>query len=208
MKKLLFISVMLFSLISNSQELNETKNGYTKVVEVELSKKEIHQKVNEWIAINYKSAKDVIQLNTEEKIITKGNFLVTFNVSKYITTYSINNSLTFSIREKKFKIDLIPNGMSYNGSIVGGAETLEQFLKPFENIDTFTEYQLNAAYKIFLGMGYSEKKSKKEAEKLRSTTKDTYDDYLKNLPTWNEEIKLTFQSIEDFVNKKSSDEDW
>tara|TARA_R110002153_G_scaffold28318_1_gene87544 strand:- start:33 stop:656 length:624 start_codon:yes stop_codon:yes gene_type:complete len=207
MKKLLFMSVMLFTLIVYSQGLNKTKNGYTKVVEVELSKKEIHQKVNEWIAINYKSAKDVIQLNTEDKIIAKGNFSLALNVSKYIFNYSINNSLTFSIREKKFKIDLIPNSMSYNGSEVG-AESFKQFLEPFESIDTFTEYQLKAAYKIYLGMGYSEKKSKKKAEKLRSTTKDTYDDYLKNLPNWNEEIKLTFQSIEDFVNKKGSDDDW
>ncbi len=57
-------------------------------------------------------------------------------------------------------------------------------------------------------MGYSEKKSKREAEKLRSTTKDAYNDYLKNLPTWNDEIKLMYKSIEDYVNKKGSDDDW
>ena len=207
MKKLLFMSVMLFTLIVYSQGLNKTKNGYTKVVEVELSKKEIHQKVNEWIAINYKSAKDVIQLNTEDKIIAKGNFSLPLNVSKYVFNYSINNSLTFSIREKKFKIDLIPNSMSYNGSEVG-AESFKQFLEPFESIDTFTEYQLKAAYKIYLGMGYSEKKSKKNVKKYSSTIKDNYKDYLNNLPIWNEQIKLTFKSIEDYVNKKSSDDDW
>ena len=155
MKKLLFMSVMLFTLISYSQMLNKEKNGYTKVINTELSKKEIYQKLNEWIATNYKSAKDVIQLNTEEKIITKGNFSVTFNVSKYVFIYSINNSLTFSIREKKFKIDLIPNSMSYNGSEVGGIEAIRQYFEPFENIDTFTEYSLDAMYKGFLGMGYS-----------------------------------------------------
>jgi len=208
MKKLLFLSVMLFTLMGYSQGLNKTKNGYTKVVNTELSKKEIYQKLNEWIATNYKSAKDVIQLNTEDKIITKGNFSVTFNASKYDATYMINNSLTFSIREKKFKIDFIPTGMSYNGSEVGGAETLRQFLEPFDNIDTFTEYQVKTSYKFFLKMGYSEKKSKREAEKLRSTSKDAYNDYLKNLPTWNDEIKLMYKSIEDYVNKKGSDDDW
>ncbi|WP_087564521.1 DUF4468 domain-containing protein [Polaribacter sp. SA4-10] len=208
MKKLLFMSVMLFTLISYSQMLNKEKNGYTKVINTELSKKEIYQKLNEWIATNYKSAKDVIQLNTEEKIITKGNFSVTFNVSKYVFIYSINNSLTFSIREKKFKIDLIPNSMSYNGSEVGGIEAIRQYFEPFENIDTFTEYSLDAMYKGFLGMGYSEKKSKKNVKKYSSTIKDNYKDYLNNLPIWNEQIKLTFKSIEDYVNKKSSDDDW
>ena len=207
MKKLLFMSVMLFTLIVYSQGLNKAKNGYTKVINTELSKKEIYQKLNEWIAINYKSAKDVIQLNTEEKIITKGNFSVTFNVSKYVAIYSINNSLTFSIREKKFKIDLIPNSISYNGSEVG-AESFKQYFESFENIDTFTEYSLDAMYKGFLGMGYSEKKSKKNVKKYSSTIKDNYKDYLNNLPIWNEQIKLTFKSIEDYVNKKSSDDDW
>jgi len=67
MKNLLFMSVMLFTLISYSQMLNKEKNGYTKVINTELSKKQIYQKLNEWIATNYKSAKDVIQLNTEKK---------------------------------------------------------------------------------------------------------------------------------------------
>ena len=72
MKKLLFTLVLLISFGSYSQEINKTNDGYTEVVEVELTKKEIHQKLNEWIVINYKSAKDVIQLNTEDKIIIKG----------------------------------------------------------------------------------------------------------------------------------------
>ncbi len=75
MKKLLFTLAILISFEGYSQEINKTNDGYTEVVDVALTKKEIHQKINEWIAVNYKSAQDVIQLNTEDKVITKGNFI-------------------------------------------------------------------------------------------------------------------------------------
>ena len=88
MKKILFL-LLFIPLMSIGQSINKTNDGYTEVVEVELSKQEIHQKINEWIAINYKSAQDVIQLNTEDKIIIKGNFLVNFSVAKYVFTYRI-----------------------------------------------------------------------------------------------------------------------
>jgi hypothetical protein len=63
MKKLILL-LLFIPLVSFGQKLNKDSNGYTEVIEVELSKKDIHQKINEWIAINYKSAQDVIQLNT------------------------------------------------------------------------------------------------------------------------------------------------
>jgi|TARA_B110000881_G_scaffold140494_1_gene123859 hypothetical protein len=38
--------------------------------------------------------------------------------------------------------------------------------------------------------------------------RDTYKDYEKKLPIWDEQIKLTFKSIEDYVYKKGSDDYW
>jgi hypothetical protein len=62
----LFILILLFTstLRLFSQEISKTNDGYTEIVQVELPKKEIYQKLNEWIALNYKSANAVIQLNT------------------------------------------------------------------------------------------------------------------------------------------------
>ena len=59
-KKLLLLFVLNISLSVFTQELNKTKDGYSKIVDVELSKKEIYQKLNEWIGLNYVSAKDVL----------------------------------------------------------------------------------------------------------------------------------------------------
>ena len=69
MKKLLFTLALLITTNIYSQSINKTNDGYTEVVEVELTKQQIHQKLNEWIAFSYKSANDVVQLNTEDKII-------------------------------------------------------------------------------------------------------------------------------------------
>ena len=62
MKNLLFL-LLFIPLVSFGQKLNKDSNGYTEVIEVELSKKDIHQKINEWVGLNYKSAQDVIQLD-------------------------------------------------------------------------------------------------------------------------------------------------
>ena len=102
-KHIYLFLIVLISLSVNAQEINKTNDGYTEVVDVKLTKKEIQQKVNEWIAVNYKSANDVIQLNTEDKVIAKGNFLVNLSADKYVTTLRINNTLSFSIRNNKYK---------------------------------------------------------------------------------------------------------
>jgi hypothetical protein len=83
MKNLLFL-LLFIPLVSFGQKLNKDSNGYTEVIEVELSKKDIHQKINEWIAINYKSAQDVIQLNTVDKIVTKGNYSFQSEVERWL----------------------------------------------------------------------------------------------------------------------------
>ena len=67
MKKL-FLLLLVFAISQvNAQQINEEGNGYFEVYNTELTIKEANQKVIEWIAENYKSAKDVIQLSTEKK---------------------------------------------------------------------------------------------------------------------------------------------
>ena len=72
-KSIILIALFLIPLITLSQSVNENKDGFTEVIEVELSKEEIYNKIKEWVAINYKSAQDVIQLDSKDKIIIKGN---------------------------------------------------------------------------------------------------------------------------------------
>ena len=108
MKKLLFVLGMLAVTFQSTAQFENNNGVYTVVFELDLSKKDIHQKINEWIAVNYKSAQDVIQLNTEDKVIVKGNYIVVMQN----TPYRVNNSLSFSIRDNKYKLDLNPSNVS------------------------------------------------------------------------------------------------
>jgi len=211
-KKLLFAIALLISIAGYAQELNKANDGYSEVVEVDLTKQEIHQKINEWIVVNYKSAKDVIQLNTEDKIIIKGNFSVNFSIKKYVFTYRIHNALSFSIRDKKFKIDLVPNSASSDGVGDVDSSIFKQHLSSVNYTkDEFLKYSTDASMDVYLNAGYSEKKAQKMIDKYmvnKNGKDDAYKTYTDNKVVWDYRIALTFTSIKDYVAKSDSDDDW
>ena len=203
------IIALLITFKGYSQQVNKTNDGYTEVVEVELSKKEIHQKLNEWIAVNYKSANDVVQLNTEDKLIIKGNFTLNMTTQKYTFLYRINNTLSFSIRDNKYKIDIVPTGISYKGGATMDISIyLSKFLPKLLSKDEFLVIYNNNARKTFASMGYSEKKIERYMKSLSNADKNLYEEYLKNKSNWDNAINSTFKSIKDYVNKSNTDEDW
>lgn len=208
MKKL-FLIILLIPLVSFGQDINKESNGYSEVIEVEFTKKDIHQKINEWIAVNFKSAQDVIQLNTEDKLIAKGNFPLILSVKKHTFTYRIHNSLTFSIRDNKYKIDLVPNRVS--SDVIGGevdSSFLTQYISSTVSAkDEFIESQKELARNFYAKMGYSEKKTQKMINKTSNYREESYVDYLLNKPIWDNKIKSTFQSIKDYVSR-SNEGDW
>ena len=209
MKKL-FILLLFIPFISFGQDLNNSSNGYVKVVEVELSKQEIHQKISEWIALNYKSAKDVIQLNTEDKIVVKGNYSFTsaFNPP---TTYGVRNTLTFSIRDNKYKIDLIPNSM-FNKSNMKD-EPLVNMTQYFKDLISFEDFKIfvrrNAIINV-QNLGYSEKRAIKivDTQQTPEEVENSYNMKKATFNKWDSTIKNTFQSIIDYINKSNDEDDW
>ena len=211
MKKYLFL-LLFIPLISFGQSINKTNDGYTEVVEVELTKQQIHQKLNEWIAFTYKSANDVVQLNTEDKIILKGNFRVNLQVTttkKFVFGYIISNSLSFSIRDNKYKIDLIPSGVSssLDGADVGVA-MVSQFIMPEMTKDEHLEMVTTTSKEAWLNYGYSEKKAQKMLEKYTLKRIDkTYADYIVNKSIFKSEIELFFDSAKNYVTQTNSDDD-
>ena len=208
MKKLLIL--LLLPLFSFGQELNKTNDGYTEVVDIELSKKEIYQKVNEWVALNYNSAQDVIQLNTEDKVIVKGNFTINFKVQKYVFTYRIHNSIVFSIRDNKYKIDLVPNSASSDG--VGNVDSsiFKQYISDvIYTKDEFLKYSSETAKESYLKLGYTEKKADKWVDKyVVNMIDDSYNLYMNNKPLWDDEIASTFKSIKESISSSNTDDDW
>lgn len=114
MKKLLILSILLTNIFAFSQTINEESNGYVEIVEIDsLNKTEIYNNLKEWISLNYKSANDVIQLDTESKIIVKGNFVFSYTHGKTLLNMRVSNILMFSIKDNRYKIDLTPTDM-YN----------------------------------------------------------------------------------------------
>lgn len=192
-----------------SQEINKTNDAYTEVVEVELTKKEIHQKVIEWIALNYKSAKDVIQLDTEDKVIIKGNYTLLYPGGN---AYGIRNTTTFSIRENKYKIDLIPTSAFIKSTM---KDALPSFIKQFfvdaaPTFEVFKPWHRKRVVKIWQNEGRSDKRIQKLIKKhiTEDAQKELFENRQAIFSNWNNSIKSTFQSIKDYVSQSNTDDDW
>lgn len=107
MKKLI-LALLLFPFISNAQ----TRNG---VVEIPgKSAEQLYLKANEWFALTFKSAKDIIQLNdpTEKKIIGKGSKKHSYTIDSNHVYLFINFTLIVQFRDGRYKYELIPTGFS------------------------------------------------------------------------------------------------
>ena len=67
-----FFLALLIPIVSYAQEIKYESEVFSKVFQTEKSNDEVYQRGKEWIAINFKSANDVLQLDTKEKLIVKG----------------------------------------------------------------------------------------------------------------------------------------
>ena len=180
--------------------------GIFEVYKTELTIKEANQKVIEWIAENYKSTKDVVQLSTEKKIILKGNFLVPMKANDLSVNYRVHKTLTFSFRDGRYKIDLVPKRISYNGTDVDATQFSQFITNETMSKEYYTEYSIQAAKNSFIKMGYSDKKSQKMVNKYVLPLADiNYKNYIDNRKEWEHSIKTTFKSIDDFVNNVNDD---
>ena len=114
MKKLSFITAMLFTVAAYAQEklleilpLKDSIVTYTGVVQVDSTSKEVlYKKAKKWFVDSYKSAKDVIQLDDKENgdIIGKGIFEVVWQVT-FMSTQKTNvhHTVKISVKDNKFK---------------------------------------------------------------------------------------------------------
>ena len=106
-------------MFSFGQDLNKEANGYTGVIQVELTKDDLYQKLNEWVAVSYNSANEVIQLNTTEKIIIKGILKLPYTNWAAKLSLNVSHSLTFTIREGRFKVDFIATSLTNSSGGLG-----------------------------------------------------------------------------------------
>ncbi|MDA8626032.1 DUF4468 domain-containing protein [Flavobacteriaceae bacterium] len=209
MKKLILL-LLFIPLMSFGQSISKTNDGYTEVVEVELTKQQIHQKLNEWVAVSYKSAQDVIQLNSEDKIVLKGNFTINLKIHSFSFDYRINAQTTFSIRDNKYKIDLTPLEVTHiSGNYDAGLYTINEFINDVQfSKDEYLPISINKQKVALMKIGKSEEKALKSAEKTSpKRLEKNYENYLINKSVWDSEISSTFTSIKDYVKQTNSDDD-
>jgi hypothetical protein len=209
MKRKLSISVFLFlTTLMFSQQLTESGKEYSEVVEVEFKKDAIYQKVKEWISLTYKSSNDVLQLDTEDKLITKGNMVVNFVVTKYNFDYRISFTMVFSIRDNKYKIDFTPTeikAVAYPDQDLG--TTMFELFMTTEVLseEDYLILSKEMAFNAYKKMGYSDEKSTKMLKKYEDTLIKGYDSYKTNKANFDIEIKSLYTSVKNAITKK---DDW
>lgn len=206
MKKLLSLIFVGLLFQTNAQKINKDLNGYYEVYKTDLSIKETNQKVVEWVADNYKSAKNVIELQTESKIILKGNFPLTLSIPNFKATYNVHKSLSFSFREGRYKVDLVPIKVTYDGEDMGDFFATQFITENIYSEEEFFNLSVKSASKSFISQGYSEKKTKNMIQKyVVPNSKTNYENYIKNKEVWEKTILSLFESIKNYID---SEEDW
>ena len=95
----------IYTAAAQEIEMDSTTGLYTyqKVLDFEgKSKDELYTKAMEWVALNYKSANDVIQHEDADKgkIICKGSFVTNL----WLTTGFINHTLTLDFKDDKIRM--------------------------------------------------------------------------------------------------------
>jgi hypothetical protein len=191
-----------------SQQLIESGKGYSEVVEVGIKKDAIYQKIKEWISLTYKSSNDVLQLDTEDKLITKGNMVVNFEVTKYKFDFRISFTMVFSIKDNKYKIDLTPTEITSiaNPSQDIGRAMLEMFMtNEVLSEEDYLVLSNENAFNSYKKFGWSDKKSTKMLKKYEYMIIKGYDSYKTNKANFDIEIKSLYKSVKNAITKK---DDW
>jgi len=131
MKKLLFL-ILFLPLFSFAQE-------YSEVIEVPNKKSDqLYKKANEWVALTFKSANDVIQLNDpiEMKIIGKGIKKVHYLMNNYPAFYDVYFTLLIQFKDNRLKYNIQSTELKASGNV---SYTYDK-LKAVTTVEGQTEY--------------------------------------------------------------------
>jgi len=204
-----FFLALLIPLVSYAQELNYDNGLYSKVFQTEKSNEEVYQKSREWIAINFKSANDVLQLDTKEKLIVKGSMPFQIYSESYVFDYIGDIMLTISIRDGRFKVDFEmteAESIEYRGKsdfknfefvVFSRLSEEEALARRLEIFETTLKQE-----------GWKEKKISKLKEKLTKQNPEFYKRVIRNRIDFESRVASNFISLEEYVNSSKKEDDW
>ena len=214
-----FILVLITSFNCYAQEYSSEEKSIIGVFDTEgKTKAEIFASINKWIALNYNSAQNVVQLNDKEfgNIIVKGiKEAVYKNVMKELypknkfmnefSTIKFNHTLEINIKDNKYRIIYILTDIITPEPIAGyNLETQYNMVFDMidftglkqEKIDNYNNYIEELWKTAMIG--------KKKRDEFKLMTKSTFEEMNKGVI---ESIKSTMISIEKSV-KSTKNNEW
>lgn len=202
MKKLI-IAILLFPLISFSQD-------YSEVVQVEgKNLSELYTSAREWFALTFKSANDVIQMDdpVSGKLIGKGSTHVSENYisGKGLMAVPIamewypNFTIKVEVREGRYKCDITDITIKSTSEYLGTVETSYQSY--LEMIDFYK----NASDPDWLMQNPPE--GHKVGKSLAKATSQAYAATYKMILQTDENIKAIMEDLQKSMKTKSNN-DW
>ena len=208
----LFTLLLLVLNISNAQDLNESNNGFFKVVQTEKSNDEVYQRAKEWIAINFKSSNDVLQLDTNEKLIVKGSDKFTFvNYRSAPFGYIGQIMLTVSIRDNRFKVEYEILDLTSIEFPQMGSTHIEDFIW-WKQRKMSEEELLDFRLKVFQEAPANKKRKEKWMNKVKKAIYENnpqkYRDQQYNYNQLFLKVSLTINSLSDYINSSITNDDW
>ena len=207
MRKLALALLLIFPFFALGQVNNTTDKRFSMVYKTDKTIEQVYSKTKEWIAVNFKSANAVVQLDTSDKIIAKGILPFKMKSKEYIVDYVGDISLTIAMREGRYKIDLDLIGETYailyskmkfdwDMFAVGSDYTKDELL-PF---------LLYNSKKQADNMGFSKKQKEKLIRNVTENIDARYAENLVNKEAFDEQINNLFKSIKEGID--AEDDDW
>ena len=206
MRNLLFIFLIIPS-ISAAQIYKRTDTGYSNVFTTTKDVGHVYSKAKEWIATNFNSANDVVQLDTSNKIIVKGKIPFKVRSKGYNIDYIGDMTLTISIKEGRYKVDIDLIGEVYNTSY-------PQNKTPWAEDVVHKEYSKEEYLKLVLEL-FDKPSSramltKRQIEKAKkdviATIDMDYADYKISKSRFDKRIENIFNGIK--LEIEAEEEDW
>ena len=217
MKNIITYIFVLMSLVSNAQDIkSDGNNGFILISKAEgMSKSDIYQKVKEWFALNYNSANNVIQLDTQNKIIVKGSA----NVNMGGSPTKSNHTFSVSIKEGRFKSDYVYTTYEIEGYKDALGINIESSTIPFNlkninlDISSLPQKKIDSMMLVVKNIYFfeMEKQGVSEKEALKYYTEPTVESFNASYNTYlvlKKSASVIINSLSEYIQKGKSDDDW
>tara|TARA_B110000971_G_scaffold112035_1_gene114865 strand:+ start:225 stop:848 length:624 start_codon:yes stop_codon:yes gene_type:complete len=207
MRKLALALLLIFPFFAFAQVNKTTDKRFSMVYKTDKTIEKVYSKAKEWIAVNFKSANEVVQLDTRDKIIAKGILPFTIKSQEYLFDYVGDITLTIAIREGRYKIDLDLTGKAYAIIKPETKFDWEMFAAGTDYTkDEFLAFSLHLSEKEGAYIGLSKKQKEKMIKYITKNIDTAYADYLVNKELFDEQINNLFKSIKEGID--AEDDDW